>query len=161
MLHVLLVIIAVIVALFLLMLPMHMRTGRFHWVPPKMAGESEIEKMHRRLHEGFENEVLSAPGGEGFEGAPLASESAILEFRPDTPAPADLSEHPYHLLGDWFPAAKGSKPMGAGACYKADYEQQHNCTRNFEQKTNNYKRDYPDSCSGSPQDFTLQFYSRA
>jgi hypothetical protein len=147
--HLVLVLIAIL-AVFLLMLPLHMRTGRFHWVPPKLPGESELEKMHRRLHEGFENEVLSAH----------ASES-LLEFRPDTPAPIEREDQPFHLLGDWFPAAKGSKPMGAAACFKADYEQQHTCTRNFEQRTNNFKRDYPDSCTGSPQEFTMGFYGRA
>jgi len=161
--HLVWILLAVIAIVFLLMLPMHMRTGRFHWVPPKLPGESKLEQVHRHLHEGFENNVLSAqaPVGEGFEGAPLASESPVLEFAPDTPAPVEREDQPYTLLGDWFPAAKASKPLGAAACYRGDYERQHDCVGNYKQETNNYRRNFPDSCSGAPQDFTMQFYGRA
>ena len=147
----------VIAVLFLLMLPMHLRSGRFHWVPPKNARETGIEQAHRtahrRLSEGFQGDASSSQ-------APLTEESPLLEFAPDTPAPIERQDQPFHLLSDWFPAGNHAA-MGAEACYQADYEQKHNCVGNLAQTTNNYKRDYPDHCSGAPQDIVMGFYGRS
>jgi hypothetical protein len=150
-------ILILILIVFVWMLPMHMRTGRFYWVPPKHAGETRVEQVHREVHQRMSLPSLK----EGFESLPaLKEESPLMEFAPDTPAPVEREDHPFHLLSDWFPSAK-SEVANAAACYHGDYEQHHNCVKNFRQTTNNYKRDYPDSCSGTPQDFVMGFYGRA
>jgi len=106
---------------------------------------------------------------EAFENpAPLTkqdSDSPLLDYPPNGPSPADVhNEHPYHLLGDMMapPSDKESlSKTNSRSCYAGDFEQQTSKTGTYRQTTNNYKRNYPDSCSGWNQELTTNFYKTA
>ncbi len=57
---------------------------------------------------------------------------------------------------------KGEKHFGENAlsCYAKDYWRGHERTGNYKQETNNYKQDYPDSCSSWRGEFVLGFYKK-
>ena len=79
----------------------------------------------------------------------------------DGPANASLTEprKPYHLLPDLPPAPRGSiSCLKASCCAETDFEWRTNLTGNFLQRTNNYKREFPDNCTGPRQELTLAFY---
>ena len=102
---------------------------------------------------------------EGFESqpAPLSdvkeSDTAVLSYPPNGPSPANVDPHqPYHLLGDIMEPSLDKKSVSSRSCYATDFVQTMEKTGNFRQMTNNYKRNYPDSCSGWNQDLTLNFY---
>lgn len=82
--------------------------------------------------------------------------------RPDGPAPDALNEprRPYHLLADVLPDAPVDRVgcLTAGCCNATDFEARTNLTGNYLQRTNNYKRGYPDSCTGPFHEFVLRFY---
>lgn len=92
----------------------------------------------------------------------VRKETPVIEFAPDTPGPADLyNNKPYHLLSDEMspPRAKESLScVNSRSCYATDFERAHDKTGNFAQVTNNYKRNYPDSCSAPYQELTLNYY---
>jgi hypothetical protein len=95
--------------------------------------------------------------------APLTKEdSPIMEYPPNGPGPADVySEHPYHLLADEMSPPSDIESLSkinSRTCYAADFEQSLSKTGNYRQTTNNYKRNYPDSCSGWNQELTMNFY---
>jgi hypothetical protein len=46
----------------------------------------------------------------------------------------------------------------AFSCYAKDFWRSHERTGNYAQQTNNYKHDYPDSCSSGRGEFVLSFY---
>jgi hypothetical protein len=102
---------------------------------------------------------------EAFENpAPLKkdeSESPLMDYPPNGPSPAEVyNEHPYHLLGDIMPPPSDKESLSkinSSSCYAADFEQAVAKTGNYRQTTNNYKRNYPDSCSGWNQELTLNF----
>jgi len=48
--------------------------------------------------------------------------------------------------------------VNSRSCYATDFERMVEKTGTFRQLTNNYKRNYPDSCSGWQQELTLNFY---
>lgn len=89
-------------------------------------------------------------------------ETSIMEFTADKPGPADIyNNKPYHLLSDEMspPRAKESLScVNSRSCYATDFERAHDKTGNFAQVTNNYKRNYPDSCSAPYQELTLNYY---
>lgn len=87
-------------------------------------------------------------------------ESPLLEYPPNGPSPADVyTEHPYHLLGDILPAASNkSIALDSRSCYASDFEKATAKTGNYRQLTNNYKREYPDSCNSLNQDLLMKFY---
>jgi hypothetical protein len=100
---------------------------------------------------------------EGFESqpSPLAdvkeSDTAVLS--PNGPSPANIdNRQPYHLLSDIMSPSRDKKSISSRSCYKTDFSPTMEKTGNFRQMTNNYKRNYPDSCSGWNQDLTLNFY---
>ena len=105
---------------------------------------------------------------EGFENKndrpfPLdESSSVIFEYPPDTPSPADLyNTQPYHLLSDKFAQPNTTESLShvnSRSCYATDFNQSISKIGNFRQLTNNYKRDYPDSCSAPNQELVLNFY---
>jgi hypothetical protein len=88
--------------------------------------------------------------------------SAVLDYPPDTPGPADLyNDQPYHLLSDMLspPRTKESiSCVDSRSCYAVDFNRMVSKTGNFRQMTNNYKRGYPDSCSAPYQELVLNFY---
>ena len=90
------------------------------------------------------------------------SESPVMEFAPDTPGLADLyNNQPYHLLGDEMAAPREKESIScvnSRSCYATDFQRMVDKTGNFRQMTNNYKRNYPDSCSAPYQELVLNFY---
>jgi hypothetical protein len=102
---------------------------------------------------------------EGFESqpSPLADvkelDTAVLSYPPNGPSPLDIDHRqPYHLLSDIMAPPHDKKSVSSQSCYKTDFGPTMEKTGNFRQMTNNYKRNYPDSCSGWNQDLTLNFY---
>ena len=100
---------------------------------------------------------------EGFESqpAPLADvkepDTAVLLSNGPSPANID-NRQPYHLLSDIMAHSRDKKYVSSRSCYATDFVQTMEKTGNFRQMTNNYKRNYPDNCSGWNQDLTLNFY---
>jgi hypothetical protein len=92
----------------------------------------------------------------------LGDEKPVLEFPPDTPAPADLyNNQPYHLLADEMAPPRVNETIScvnSRSCYATDFERMVSKTGNYRQMTNNYKRGYPDSCSAPHQELVLNFY---
>ena len=90
------------------------------------------------------------------------SRSAVMTYPPDTPGPANLyNDQPYHLLSDMLspPRTKESiSCVDSRSCYAVDFNRMLSKTGNFRQMTNNYKRNYPDSCSAPYQEMVLNFY---
>lgn len=78
------------------------------------------------------------------------------------PGPASLTQprKPYHLLSDVLQDAPRDTIgcLRAGCCNETDFEARTNLTGNYLQRTNNYKRAYPDNCTGPLHDFTMAFY---
>jgi hypothetical protein len=66
------------------------------------------------------------------------------------------------LLLDLPAKPQGEKHFGENAlsCYAKDYWRGHERTGNYSQQTNNYKQDYPDSCSSWRGEFVLGFYEK-
>lgn len=97
---------------------------------------------------------------EGFANLEVTGKN---EVNPDSgPAPASLTapRKPYHLLSDVLQnAPRGTIGcLRAGCCNETDFEARTNLTGNYLQRTNNYKRDYPDNCTGPLHEFTMSFY---
>lgn len=92
----------------------------------------------------------------------LGTESVIMEFPPDSPGPADLyNNQPYHLLSDEMEPPRVNETIScvnSRSCYATDFQRMVDKTGNFRQWTNNYKRNYPDSCSAPTQELVLNFY---
>jgi hypothetical protein len=89
-------------------------------------------------------------------------ESNILEFPPDSPAPAKLYNNiPYHLLEDEISPPRINETIScvnSRSCYATDFQRMIDKTGNYRQMTNNFKRGYPDSCSAPYQELVLNFY---
>ncbi len=97
---------------------------------------------------------------EGFVDLEVKGKS---EVNPDSgPGPASLTQprKPYHLLSDVLQDAPRDTVgcLTAGCCDATDFEARTNLTGNYLQRTNNYKREYPDNCTGPLHDFTMAFY---
>ena len=77
------------------------------------------------------------------------------------PAPRKVnSGEPYTLLETLPTTNQAEHHYGENAlsCYAKDFWRSHERTGNYSQKTNNYKHDYPDSCSSGRGEFVLSFY---
>jgi hypothetical protein len=92
----------------------------------------------------------------------LGDEGAVMEFPPDSPGPADLyNNQPYHLLSDEMAPPRMDETIScvnSRSCYATDFQRMVDKTGNYRQMTNNYKRNYPDSCSAPYQELVLNFY---
>jgi hypothetical protein len=78
---------------------------------------------------------------------------------PETTAPANLDKSkPYHSLD--LETLNNSKlsTLTAGECYNIDSSVDSEILGNYEQKTNNYKRGTPDSCSALRHELVGSFY---
>jgi hypothetical protein len=103
------------------------------------------EKEKEQIKEAFENIVSGTPETTDVSG----------------PADASLKQprKPYNLLEQLPPAPRGSiSCLKASCCAETDFEWRTNQTGNFLQRTNNYKREFPDNCSGPLHELTLAFY---
>jgi hypothetical protein len=91
-----------------------------------------------------------------------AKEPAVLAYPPNGPSPVDLyNKQPYHLLSDVMqpPRMKESiSCVNSRSCYATDFQRMIEKTGTFRQLTNNYKRGFPDSCTGWQQELALNFY---
>lgn len=120
-----------------------------------------------------EEEAFRGGGGQAIGGrtaGPAATalgdeEEAFVSGSSSTPmgpAPASLNEPraPYHLLSDVIPNAPRDTIgcLRAGCCNETDFEARTNQTGNYLQRTNNYKRAYPDNCTAPLHEFTMSFY---
>jgi hypothetical protein len=92
----------------------------------------------------------------------IGNEGAVMEFPPDSPAPADIyNNQPYHLLGDEMSPPRINESIScvnSRSCYATDFQRMIDKTGNYRQMTNNFKRGYPDSCSAPYQELVLNFY---
>lgn len=92
----------------------------------------------------------------------LGNEGTVMEFPPDTPSPADVyNNQPYHLLEDEMSPPRVNETIScvnSRSCYATDFQRMVDKTGNYRQMTNNYKRNYPDSCSAPYQELVLNFY---
>lgn len=84
---------------------------------------------------------------------------------PFVSGPADDSlnkpRQPYHLLNGDLPNQKVDNVlscMRAGCCYETDFQNRIQLTGNYIQRTNNYKRGAPDSCSAPFHELVNNFY---
>lgn len=114
-----------------------------------------INYLNRRLqYEAFEDTTADANAN--------AKEPAVLAYPPNGPSPVDLyNRQPYHLLSDVMqpPRMKESiSCVNSRSCYATDFQRMIEKTGTFRQLTNNYKRGYPDSCTGWQQELALNFY---
>ncbi len=86
------------------------------------------------------------------------------ETHPESgPAPAALNPRtPYHLLTGVLKNApvdnQDNSRLNSCACYGIDYENRIQRTGNFVQRTNNYQRANPDSCSAPFHELVNNFY---
>lgn len=120
--------------------------------------------MLNRL-EGFMGECVPTPYGyrvlEPFKDAPEFKGRDETDTV-DAPAPTTLNKPrtPYHLLSDVIPDAPRDTIgcLTARCCPETDFESRTNLTGNYLQRTNNYKRSYPDNCTGPLHEFTTAFY---
>jgi hypothetical protein len=117
----------------------------------ELLGDGEQQQRRRdQIMESFQN---IGPAGE-VTGAPEGNSL-------DEPAPASLDtpRKPYNLLQQLPPAPRGSiSCLKASCCAETDFEWRTNQTGNYLQRTNNYKREFPDNCSGPLHELTLAFY---
>jgi hypothetical protein len=81
------------------------------------------------------------------------------------PAEADISNQrqPYHLLRGSIPDAETDRPgsLTAQTCYETDFQTRFQPLSSYLQRTNNYKRATPDSCSSPMTQFVNSFYKAA
>ena len=113
----------------------------------------QTEKEKEKIKEAFEN---IGPSG-AVTGTPETSDVS-------GPADATLNEprKPYNLLQNLPPAPRGSiSCLTARCCAETDFEVRTNQTGNFLQRTNNYKREFPDSCSAPLTELNLAFYNNS
>jgi hypothetical protein len=107
------------------------------------------------------NRTLHQEAFEAFEDAP-AKEPPVLAYPPNGPSPVDLyNKQPYHLLSDVMQPPRMKEALScvnSRSCYATDFQRMIEKTGTFRQLTNNYKRGFPDSCTGWQQELALNFY---
>jgi hypothetical protein len=102
--------------------------------------------------EGFMAPVLSPSPFDGAAAEPVSG-----------PAPSSLNERiPYHLLQGVLKDApvdnQDNSSLNSCACYGKDFQNRIQLTGNYVQRTNNYKRANPDSCSAPFHELVNNFY---
>jgi hypothetical protein len=109
------------------------------------------------------------PAASSLTGADVEGFTDVVgksEVAPDSgPAPAALNPRtPYHLLQGVLKDApvdnQDNTKLNSCACYGIDYENRIQRTGNFVQRTNNYKRANPDSCSAPFHELVNNFYEK-
>ena len=104
--------------------------------------------------------AMPAFAREGFNGGKAQGYDPLSGLT-SGPAPRKInSGEPYTLL-EALPTTNQAVPHygeNALSCHAKDYWRTHERTGNYSQMTNNYKHDYPDSCSSARGEFVLSFY---
>ena len=99
---------------------------------------------------------------EGFETMDASDSNPIMDYAPGAPSPSEVyNQQPYHLLSDimGIPHTKETVScVNSRSCYATDFSRMLEKTGTFRQLTNNYKRNYPDSCTAPIQELVLNFY---
>lgn len=97
---------------------------------------------------------------EGFQDIPVIGRIEVDEQSGPAKAALDDPRKPYHLLSGVLQDAPRDTIgcLRAGCCNETDFEARTNLTGNYLQRTNNYKRSYPDNCTGPLHEFTMAFY---
>ncbi len=78
-----------------------------------------------------------------------------------TPVPLNLDYESYDLLKGvlkGFPERRIAEGPTAQTCFDRDFGRSIERAGSYAQRTNNYKRGYPDSCSAPNHDLVLDFY---
>lgn len=88
----------------------------------------------------------------GFIGAPIEKKELVTEN------PIGDPRKPYHLL-EWLPNATKPSSLTAACCGQTDFELRTSLTGNYLQRTNNYKREFPDNCTAPMTQFVNSFYA--
>jgi len=76
-------------------------------------------------------------------------------------SPVEPNNQPYHLLQDIMSTPRLKESLSnvtSRSCYSTDFQRGIEKIGNFNQLTNNYKRNYPDSCTSPSQELVLNFY---
>lgn len=85
-----------------------------------------------------------------------------MDYPPNSPDSVNLHNNiPYHLLGDEMQPPRMNETLScvnSRSCYATDFQKMIDKTGNYRQFTNNYKRNYPDSCYAPHQELVLNFY---
>jgi hypothetical protein len=84
----------------------------------------------------------------------------VINFPPNKPSPVDFGTGSnYMLLADELkPLDSGISCVNSRSCFATNFDRLVEKTGNFRQFTNNYKHEYPDSCSSPYQELVLSFY---
>jgi hypothetical protein len=93
---------------------------------------------------------------EPFQSGPIAN-SEVTALSPGLPE-LEASRKPYALLDR--PLAEKPLILTAEGCRRVDFMTRLEPTGNFKQRTNNFKHDDPDSCSGWTEELNLGIYER-
>lgn len=94
-------------------------------------------------------------GVESFESGGGSGGSQDLEGA-DMPAIADINNGP--LLRDMMKVKTGLSGLSASACDAQDRSREMEMGGQYAQRTNNYRRDYPDNCSAAITEFVDSIY---
>lgn len=86
--------------------------------------------------------------------------TALEGSPPDTflPEAEAFPEGPQVLLKDFMKVKTGLTSAGAKSCMDEDKARQGEVGGQYVQRTNNYRRDYPDNCSASRSEFVGSVY---
>ena len=97
---------------------------------------------------------------EPFADAPPVT--GMVEMGAISGSPADIQNQrqPYHLMRGALPDAEKDTvgTLTAQTCYEGDFQTRFQPVKNYLQRTNNYKRAVPDSCSSPMTQFVTSFY---
>jgi hypothetical protein len=103
---------------------------------------------------------MNMPQTSGFIGYVTDGSSEVKDLSVG-PAKSDLDpKQPYHLLNGWLESSTKNSVscLNSSCCHETDFEQRTNLVGNYVQRTNNYKRGDPESCSAPFHELTLSFY---
>jgi hypothetical protein len=99
---------------------------------------------------------------EPFTDAVRQPVTGMPEMNSISGGPADLENQrqPYHLMRGVIPDAEKDTlgNLSAQTCYEGDFQTRFQPVHNYLQRTNNYKRAAPDSCSSPMTQFVTSFY---
>jgi len=99
---------------------------------------------------------------EPFSDASGTPITGMVEMDAISGSPADIQDQrqPYHLLRGVLPDAEKDTVgvLNAQGCYDVDFQKRFQPVHNYLQRTNNYKRAGPDSCSSPMTQFVNSFY---
>ena len=142
----------IILCVFIVVLLLLLRDAPFYFQSKSLPGYDKHE-----VSEAFESSKK-----EGNLEKMEKTEDPLLSFQPGSGEPVDLHNgQPYHLLSDEMGMPREKESLScvtSRSCYASDFQRILEKNGSFRQLTNNYKRGYPDSCSGLQQELTMNFY---